>query len=151
MPDPGSPSPTIVELANRSFHTVVDGLTKEGCPGWVAYAIGGLAWAGMVLLSTIKLVASFAIKEAVLPIALEIIKTITEIRTEGGKEFAAIAADVMGEFMGVQIDPGSIAPGQGPQAAAQRATQVGGAFLDMLQQSLAGQAPIDPADGATNA
>src|SRR5215472_12862024 len=151
MPDLPSDSPTIVEAADQTFHSVVDGLTKKGVWSAAAYAIGGVAWTGMFLLSTLKMALSFGLKDIALPIALEVVKIISEVRSAGGQEFAQIAAQVMGEFLGVDIDPGTIAPGQGPAAAAQRASTVGSAFLSMLTQSMQGTGPIDPEDGEANA
>jgi len=151
LADLPSDSPSIVEIADKTFDSVRDGLVNKGVPQWIAIAIAALAWVGMFLLSTLKLALSFGLRDIALPIALEVVKIITEVRASGGQEFAQIAASVMGEFLGVEIDPGNLAPGQGAGAASQRASAVGAAFLDMLAGSMQGDAPIAPEDGAANA
>lgn len=146
-----SDSSTIVSVANQTYDSVRDGLKQKGVPEFIAVVIAALAWVAMFLLSTLKLALSFGLKDIALPIALEVIKIISDVRASGGKEFADIAAAVMGEFLGVEIDPGNLAPGQGAGAAAQRASALGNAFMNTLQNSMQGAAPIDASDGAANA
>lgn len=146
-----SDSPGVLDAANQGYDAVRDGLVNKGTPQWIAVALAAVVWAALFTLSTLRLALSFALKDVALPIALEIIRVIVSIRESGGQEFAQIAASVMGEFLGIEIDPGTIAPGQGPAAAAQRASTIGSSFLDMLAGSLQGSAPIDASDGEVNA
>lgn len=147
---PGT-GPEVKALADNVYATVLDDLTSNGVPNFIAVIIAGTMSEIVMFGSFLRLSGIFLIKEIATPIAIAVVQLISDVRKEGATEFAQVATEAMGEFMGMEIDASQLATGKGAQASLERARTIGGGFLSTLEHEFAPDGSVSPASGEAGA
>lgn len=138
----------VVDATDDVFNAAYDKLTNNGVPQYLALILAGFPM--LIMLSGGLLFVGFvgALKKIVIPVAIAMVTTISEIRKAGAPEFAELAASTMGEFLGVEVDPSALSTGTGAMAQVQRMSVLGSALHDLLTQELGGNDDVTPESGA---
>ncbi len=151
MPNIPTTSDEVLSASDDVYALVYSQLTGNGVPAFLAMPIAGVMSAIVMLGSYLRLSGIFLIKQIAVPVAISIVELISDIRKEGATEFAQVATEAMGEFMGMEVDPSQLATGQGAAASLQRARTIGGGFLDLLEHEFAPDGTVTPDSGAAGA
>ena len=135
-------------LAEQVYQQTLDMLAGLGVPRFVAQIIAGVTATLVITGGLLRIASINLIKQVAVPVAIAIIQLISEVRKEGAPEFAQVAAEAMGEFMGMDVSTANLTPGQGAAANLERARTLGDAFLGMLESEFAPSGAVTPDSGA---
>lgn len=140
-----------VSKAKDTFTAVSSLLSESGVPSYFGCAIAGFI-SGIVLVGGVLLTAFINLGLAILqPLAIAILQIVKQIRAQGFNELNELAAEAMGEFMGVDVDPAVFKGGVGADASLRAANAIGGALHELLTKEFAPDGTVSPEQGANAA
>lgn len=151
MPNIPTTSDEVLAASDDVYALVYAQLTGNGVSPFLATPIAGVMSAIVMLGSYLRLSGIFLIKQIAVPVAISIVQLISDIRKEGAGEFAQVATEAMGEFMGMEIPADQLTTGQGAAASLARARTIGTGFLDTLEHEFAPNGSVTPDSGALGA
>lgn len=135
------------DAAHLVHNAVLQFLKDHGTPGFIAEFTaafcGGLILVGRTLYF---LVILFFVSGGTIVITA-VLQVIKSIRQDGAADFAEVTGEALGEFMAIDTAEVDFAMGKTPDASRKRAQQLGGIFIDMMQEQFGKEGVQSPDAG----
>jgi len=118
-----------------------------GCPVWLCWAIAVFVSAFILVGALLWSAIIWSFQAVGVPFGAAVIKGISDARKSIDPEMPALAADVLSELTGAEIEAKSLPTGQGFADHLARVTAIGSQLHDLLEKEFAPTGQINAAQG----